>query len=239
MQKPGGRRRHSPGFLIGLTLIALILFGGFCALGTWQVRRLAWKRDLIERVDARIHAAPLPAPRSATKADEYRHVRVQGRFLHDKSVLAQAVTVRGPGFWVMTPLVTDRGDTIVINRGFVPQDARNTYDRPAGSVTVTGLLRLTEPGGGFLRANDPAAGRWYSRDVAAIATDRKIAPPVANYFIDSQSSGATSGRPVGGLTVVSFPNNHLQYAITWFALAAMTLGGYIIVMRQTGKDRRS
>ena len=100
--KIGGRRRRSPRFTIGLTLIALILFSGLCALGSWQVYRLAWKRDLIARVDARIHAAPVPAPRSITSDDEYRRVAASGHFLHDKAVLTQAVTVRGPGFWVMT-----------------------------------------------------------------------------------------------------------------------------------------
>ena len=167
--KIGGRRRRSPRFTIGLTLIALILFSGLCALGSWQVYRLAWKRDLIARVDARIHAAPVPAPRSITSDDEYRRVTASGRFLHDKAVLTQAVTVRGPGFWVMTPLVTDAGFTLMVNRGFVPQDNRTRYSRPQGKVQIVGLLRLTEPKGGFLRSNDPAAGRWYSRDVAAIA----------------------------------------------------------------------
>ena len=94
----GGRGKRSPAFTIGLTLIALILFSGFGALGAWQIQRLGWKRDLIARVDARIHAAPVPAPITATKADEYRRVTLTGTFLYDKAALTQAVTVRGPGF---------------------------------------------------------------------------------------------------------------------------------------------
>lgn len=230
----GARRRRTPAFLIGLASIALLLFVGFCALGVWQVQRLAWKRDLITRVDTRIHALPAPAPASASKADEYRRVVATGTFLHDKAALVQASTVRGPGYWVLTPLRRADGAILFVNRGFVP-DRRTTYGRPAGAVRVTGLVRLTEPDGGFLRANDPAANRWYSRDIAAIARSRNIA--AAPYFIDAQAS-PTPGYPIGGLTVVRFPNNHLQYAITWFALAAMTVAGYIIVMRQTGKDRR-
>ncbi|MFB0873697.1 MULTISPECIES: SURF1 family protein [unclassified Sphingobium] len=229
-----GARRRAPAFLIGLTSIALVLFVGFCALGVWQVQRLAWKRDLIARVDARIHAAPVPAPASATKMDEYRRIAATGSFLHDKAALVQASTVRGPGYWVLTPLRRADGTILFINRGFVP-DRRTAYDRPQGQVRIIGLLRLTEPGGGFLRANDPRADRWYSRDIAAIAGSRSIA--AAHYFIDAQAS-ASPGYPIGGLTVVRFPDNHLHYAITWFALAAMTIAGYIIVMRQTGKDRR-
>lgn len=230
-------RPQKAGFPVGLTLAALILFVGLCALGVWQVERLAWKRDLIARVDARIHAAPVPAPASVTKADEYRRVTATGTFLHDQAALVQAATVRGAGYWVLTPLRQSNGAIVLINRGFVPPEAKTRYERPQGVVRVTGLLRLTEPDGGFLRSNDAIADRWYSRDVAAIAAARQLRP-VANYFIDAQADPLPDALPVGGLTVVSFPNNHLQYAITWFILAAMVAGAYILVMRQSGKDRR-
>ena len=103
-------------------------------------------------------------------------------------------------------------------------------------MRVTGLLRLSEPGGGFLRDNDPAADRWYSRDVAAIARSRGV-KAIPDYFIDAQASPSRQAYPVGGLTVVRFPNNHLQYAITWFALATMTLGAYVLVLRHTKPER--
>lgn len=238
MAKAGGRRRRSPAFLIGMTLIALLFFAGFCALGAWQVQRLSWKRDLIARVDARIHALPIPAPRTATRADEYRRVRITGHFLHDKAVLVQAVTVRGAGFWVLTPLVTDQGFTLIVNRGFVPPGNRRDYARPQGELPVAGLLRMSEPGGGFLRSNDPETNRWFSRDVAAIGAARGITGPLAGYFIDADASPSPDALPVGGLTVIRFPNNHLQYAITWFVLAVMAAGAYIFVMRQEWKDRR-
>ncbi|WP_145071877.1 MULTISPECIES: SURF1 family protein [Sphingobium] len=208
-----------------------MLVAGFGALGVWQVHRLAWKRDLIARVDARVHAAPVAAPAMASAADEYRRVAVQGHFLHDRAALVQASTVRGSGYWVMTPLMTDRGFAVIVNRGFVPPEAKASYEQPRGRVALTGLLRLSEPGGGFLRANDPGADRWYSRDVAAIAAKRGLRP-VANYFIDAQASPSPYALPVGGLTVVRFPNSHLSYAITWFALAIMSAGAYIFVMRQ-------
>ncbi|MDO7835390.1 SURF1 family protein [Sphingobium sp. HBC34] len=233
IHETGGRSKRSPAFLTGLALIAFLLFSAFCALGAWQIHRLAWKRDLIARVDARIHAAPVPAPLRATQEDEYRRVTLTGRFLHDKSALVQAVTVRGPGFWVLTPLVSDKAITL-INRGFVPPGRKTRYDRPQDEVRVTGLLRLTEPGGGFLRNNDPAGDRWYSRDVAVIAQARGLTGVRADYFVDAQAGPAA--YPVGGLTIIAFPNNHLQYAITWFILAAMTVGAYSLVMRQTWKD---
>jgi surfeit locus 1 family protein len=90
-----------------------------------------------------------------------------------------------------------------------------------GPVTVTGLLRVTEPRGGFLRANDPASGRWYSRDVAAIAEAKGLGGAVAPYFIDAGAAPNAGGLPVGGITVVDFRNAHLSYALTWFGLAAL------------------
>lgn len=232
-------RPEKAGFPVALTLVATILFAGFCALGWWQVERLAWKRDLIGRVEARVHSAPIPAPPRADNADEYRRVSITGTFQHGSTSLVQASTVRGAGFWVMTPLRTDNGAELLVNRGFVPPDRKAAYDRPTGQVRVTGLVRLTEPGGGFLRQNDPATDRWYSRDVAAIARARRLSRPVDSYFIDADAASPAGTLPVGGLTVLRFPNSHLQYAITWFILAAMVVGAYIIVLRQTGKDRRA
>ena len=116
--------------------------------------------------------------------------------------------------------------TLLVNRGFVPKDRKATAARatgnPPGEVEVTGLLRVTEPGGAFLRTNDPAANRWYSRDVAAIAKARGLGE-TAPYFVDADGAPNRGGYPVGGLTIVRFPDNHLVYALTWFALCALSL----------------
>jgi len=201
----------------------------FLGLGAWQVQRLAWKRDLIARVEARLDAAPVAVPGPdawdglTRDADEYARVTVGGRFLHDREVQTLAVTERGSGYWVVTPLAT-RDFTLLVNRGFVPADRRDpatrTEGQVPGEVTVSGLLRLSEPGGGFLRANRPAAGRWYSRDVAAIAAAAGLGGPVAPYFVDADAAPNPGGLPIGGMTVVHFRNPHLSYALTWFALAA-------------------
>lgn len=216
-----------------LVFVALI----FSALGSWQVQRLFWKLDLIERVEARIHAEAAPAPSQAdwgsitAQNDEYSRVRATGVFDHGKAVLVQAVTARGAGFWVVTPLKRDDGSTILINRGFVPSDRRATFSHASGTVEVTGLLRMTEPGGGFLRSNDPGNDRWFSRDVAAI-TAAKALSDVAPYFIDADATPNLDGLPVGGMTVVRFANSHLVYALTWFAMAVMSAGAAYAVYRQ-------
>lgn len=210
---------------------ALIAAIGLAALGVWQLERRVWKHELVAAVEARIHAAPVaaPGPRAwdavDAKDDAYRRVTATGVFRHDRETLVQAVTDRGPGFWVLTPLETP-GFALLVNRGFVPKDRRDATTRVEGNVTgpvtITGLLRVTEPVGAFLRSNDPAADRWFSRDVEAIAKAMGLSN-VAPYFIDADASPNPGSYPVGGLTVVRFPDNHLVYALTWFALCALSL----------------
>ena len=214
----------------------------FVGLGVWQIQRLAWKTDLIAQVDARVHAAPVAAPRPSDgpvsrAEDQYRRVAVRGVFLNDRETLVQAVTDLGGGFWVMTPLRTDDGFVVLVNRGFVPPDRRDPATRaaPQGRQAVTGLLRMTQPGGAFLRKNDPQAGRWYSRDVAALSAQHGIAQ-AAPYFIDAEAGEVAGALPVGGLTVVSFRNTHLSYALTWFAMAAGLAAASVFALRRDGRD---
>lgn len=223
-----GRSARTPPLwltVLSLTAIALLI-----ALGVWQIERRAWKLALIDRVEQRVHAPAVPAPSPpawpavSAANDEYRHVSVAGRFLHDRETLVQAVTEEGPGYWVLTPLQRDDGTQVLVNRGFVPSERRDASTRrdgnPEGPVAITGLLRISEPNGGFLRNNVPQHNRWYSRDVAAIAAARGL-HEVAPFFVDADAGSQIAGGPIGGLTVIRFPNNHLIYALTWFALAFM------------------
>lgn len=228
---------------------AVLFFALFVALGTWQLKRRVWKLDLIARVEARVHAPSVAAPGPAewplvtAARDEYRHVTVSGRFLDRSQTLVQATTELGAGYWVLTPLRTPDARIVLVNRGFIPADDRDKIQPGSegegvtapvsDGVKVTGLLRVTEPRGAFLRHNDPAANRWYSRDVQAIARTRGLSN-VAPYFIDADASGqrvSAGVAPVGGLTVISFHNSHLVYAITWYTLALMVAGGIWIGIR--------
>ena len=242
------RSRLARGLL--LALVAAIV-AGLVALGNWQLRRLDWKLDLIERIETRVGAAPVAVPPRAEWGEierrpheyEYRRVSIHGRFLHEHETLVQALTERGGGYWVLTPLLTTAGDIVMINRGFVPGDALAQWraaERPAGERRIGGLLRLSEPGGIPLRRNDPAVGRWYSRDVAAIARARDIdrtAPGrIAPYFIDADAVPNPGGLPVGGMTRLVFRNAHLVYALTWYGLALLlvAMSGYAIYRERAG-----
>ena len=204
--RPTTAKRHTAfaAIMAGLVLV-------FLALGTWQVQRLFWKLDLIERVEQRLGASPVHAPGPnawagmTSAASEYLKVRATGRFLNDKETHVQAVTDLGAGHWVLTPLQTAEGFTVLVNRGFVSPDRRDPETRLEGQITgettVTGLVRITEPDGAFLRTNDPAADRWHSRDVSAIASARELTD-AAPYFIDADATPNPGGWPVGGLMFV-------------------------------------
>lgn len=227
-------------FVAALCFFTLV----FAGLGIWQVERRSWKLDLIARIETRIHATPVPAPGPdawsgiGAATDEYRRVALQGRYLDMPETLTMAVTERGPGFWVLAPFRSDAGFTVLVNRGFVPEGQRGVEERHAtgsGQTQVVGLLRLSEPGGGFLRSNDPAAGRWYSRDVAAIASTRGLGE-VAPYFVDADAASEPGPLPLGGMTQVGFRNTHLIYALTWFCLALMSAGAAIFLIRRGGDE---
>lgn len=224
----------SKGLAAGCLLLAL----AFAALGAWQLERRAWKLELIAQVEARINAPPRPinAREAVAASDAYTPVTARGVLLNDRETFVQAVTDRGPGWWVMTPLQTETG-AILVNRGFVPTERRDPKTRlagnPDGVVMVTGLLRTSEPGGAFLRTNDPAADRWFSRDTAAIGRARGVSP-IASFFIDAAATPNPGGYPIGGLTVVKFRNAHLVYALTWFALTALCLFGVKLALGDKG-----
>lgn len=243
----GNDVKKKSGFFLGfMAVLASLFFVLFVGLGIWQIERLQWKLDLIARVDARVHAEPVAAPGKDDwanvnqKDDEYRHVTITGTYLNDKEVLVNALTERGAGYWVLTPLRAADGSLTYINRGFVPSEKRDLSSRQqtqiAGETTVSGLLRMPEPDGFFLRPNDPAKNSWNSRDVAAFAAKENLGS-VAPYFIDADAKSNPGNQPVGGLTVVSFRNSHLSYAITWFALAAMIAGAAVFVWRYERKSK--
>ncbi|WBU61299.1 SURF1 family protein [Paracoccus albus] len=224
--------------------LGLLMLAGFLWLGFWQVDRLAWKRQLIANVDERVHAAPIDWAELTTQPpaqQEYRRVQVTGIFDHDKETLVQAVTELGGGFWVLTPMLTGSGKTVLVNRGFVPPEKRNAAERAEGQIsgpqTIVGLARLSEPGGAFLRSNNPSEDRWYSRDIDAIANARQLDQP-ADFFIDADATPNPGGYPVGGLTVINFRNTHLSYALTWFALALMVAVGIVLLIRHEISARR-
>lgn len=248
------RRPHARWQLAVLTLVGTALFVGLVGLGLWQVQRRAWKLDLMQRVSERLKAQPVTLAAAADWSSwpiadlEYLPVYIQGSWLTDKTVLTQATTALGQGFWVVTPLQQADKSVILVNRGFIPASQRSQWQPPVADtsaatvVTIQGLLRKTEPEGGFLRKNNPSVQKWHSRDVAAIASSRNLTR-VAPFFVDAglpdprtehnpeTAPPANGVWPREGLTVVRFSNSHLVYALTWFGLAGMVVGAGVLVAR--------
>jgi len=238
-----GRPRYLP--------VAALLCAGvlFAALGVWQIHRMAWKEALIARVNASASTAPVPVVglTDAQAAQEYRRVIASGVFDPHTTTLVTATSELGNGYWDMVALYGQHG-AIWVNRGFVPLGARRVSiaaATPTAPLAIIGYIRKSEPKGGFLRANHSEDDRWYSRDLPAMrqkrsqtyATDSDAVRLRDDIFIDAQSEtpapkAGLATSPISGLTVISFPNNHLSYAITWFTLCLLSIAMAVWLARQ-------
>jgi len=216
-----------------LTAVCAVLFAILIGLGVWQIERLHWKLGLIAQVTNRLSLPPLPLDRALAlgEAAQYRRVALTGRFENEKeSYVYGTGPDGGPVYHVLTPFVTGDGRTLIVDRGIVPGELRDPSTRLSGRLMderrVVGVWRTPDGRGPFTPAPDAAHRIFYSVDVAGIAaaTGVKLAAPVV---VEADATPNPGGWPKGGQTKVAFRNEHLQYAITWFALAATLLGIYV------------
>jgi surfeit locus 1 family protein len=169
---------------------------------------------------------------TAMPADEaqYRKVTLHGHFDHAREAYVFATDNGAPDYHVLTPFITDDGRTLMVDRGAVPKDLLDPASRAAGNAQgetqVTGVWRTPDAPGAFTPAPDTAHRTWYSRDLAGIAAadHLRLAAPVV---VEADATPNPGGWPRGGQTVVSFRNQHLSYAVTWFGLAACLLGVWL------------
>jgi surfeit locus 1 family protein len=227
--------------LLGPSLWFLPGFALLVGLGVWQIQRLHEKEALITSVEAGLQAPPVPlsqALKEGAARAEWRPVRVSGHFLHDKELYLFS---RGPmgavGVDIITPLVQTNGDAVLVDRGFVPEALRNPATRSAGEVagevSVTGILRLSQRPGLFTPAPSLNTRLWFVKEIPSMAKATGLAvPPI---LIEADATPNPGGWPMGGQTRVDFPNDHLQYAITWFGLALALLAVYLLYHRSHGR----
>jgi surfeit locus 1 family protein len=214
----------------GMTIACALVFAALSALGFWQLERLQWKLALIARVDSHMTAAPVSLDRVMALPQEeaqYRRVTLEGRFDHAREAYVFTTADGAPVYHVLTPLRTDDGRTLMVDRGEVPKEKLSPATHAAGNIAgetqVTGVWRLPDAPGAFTPAPDLAHRIWYSRDLKSIAAaDRlTLAAPVV---VEADATPNPGGWPKGGQTVVTFRNQHLSYAVTWFGLALGLLG---------------
>ena len=215
------------------------------ALGAWQIERLFWKQDLIAQRQAAVAAAPAPLPKNLAEARamEFRHVSDEGVFLNDKEIfLGAASEGAGQGYQILTPLLEPGGRVVFVNRGYIPSELKDPAKRAigqiAGTVRVEGLLRLPPAGrpNWFLPDNRPDLNYWFWVDLPAMSAASKL-DRVAPFYIDADATPNPGGWPKGGVTRLTLPNNHLQYAITWFSLAVVLTVIYVLYHRRNAGMR--
>jgi surfeit locus 1 family protein len=222
-------------------VLALAAIAVLVSLGNWQMRRLAWKEELIANATERPSAPVQDLPSLSRWPDfdieeaEFRPFRLAGRFLHDKeawvftSLGEPKGKFGGPGYWIVTPFALENGGTVLVNRGFAPQERHRPLERgealSSGKVSVSGLLRPDEERSIFTPDDRSADNVFFARQVDAIATAKGLEGPVAPFTIDVLAAETPpGGLPQAGETRVAFTNNHFQYALTWYGLALALAG---------------
>jgi surfeit locus 1 family protein len=213
----------------GLTVACALLFALLCGLGSWQLERLQWKLALIATVNGHMATAPVSLDTIlAMKPDEaqYRRVTIRGRFDHAKEAYVFTTDAGAAVYHVLTPFKTETGKTLLIDRGEVPKalldPANRAEGNPQGDVQLTGVWRVPEGPGPFTPAPDTAHRIWFARDLGAIAAADHLSLS-APALIEADATPNPGGWPRGGQTLVSFRNQHLSYAVTWFGLAIVLL----------------
>jgi len=222
---------------LGLLVPALLAFAALIALGNWQIQRKAWKEGLIATLTQRLAAPPeaLPAPQTWQNldraSDEYRRVKFSAEFDNGKEALVYGAAsafrpdVSGPGYWVFTPARLAGGGVLIVNRGFVPEGRQDPKSRSDGAVPgtidIVGAMRW--PDRSWFTPNDePAKNLWFARDPAAIAAAKGFGQGpnlVAPFYVEEETPVPSGGLPQPGRLAVNLPDNHLQYAVTWYGLA--------------------
>jgi surfeit locus 1 family protein len=236
--------------IVGPVVFVLVMVAVFVALGTWQVERKAWKEGLIAQLDARLSAQPaaLPPrdawPQLSAATDEFRRVKFVAEFLDQEALVytsgsAIRPDVSGPGYWVLSLARVSNGGLVVVNRGFVPEGRQDPSTRregePHGIAEIIGAMRWPEARGLFTPDDTPAKNLWFARDPAAIAAAKGWGP-VAPFYIDQEAPPAPGGLPKVGPLKPALPDNHLQYAVTWYGLAIVTLISGILFVRARRRE---
>jgi surfeit locus 1 family protein len=225
-----------------LTLCFLPAFAALIALGVWQLDRLQWKLGLIDEMTQSLGAAPLPIDRAiamGAKEAQYRHVSLTGRFDNSKEAYVYTTAKDGaPVYHVITPFLLDDGRVFLVDRGLIPLPLRSPATRQAGELegerSIGGVWRTPDAPGPFTPAPDLAHRTWYSRDLKGIAKADGVVAAVP-VIIEADAAPNPGGWPKGGQTIVDLPNDHLQYAVTWFALAAGLVFVYLAYHRAQGR----
>lgn len=222
--------------ILGPLLIGILGTAVLIALGVWQVQRLAWKEGVLADIEARIAAEPVPLPAEPDpEADRYLPVAVSGEIGEDELHVLVSTRAEGAGFRVIAPLATEAGRRVMVDRGYVRNEAKEA-DRPTGAADIVGNLHWPDEVDGFTPEPDPDANIWFARDVPRMAEALGTEPVLVVVRETSLSAPGLTPLPVD---TAGIPNDHLEYAVTWFGLAAVWAAmSMFLVWRTLGRTGR-
>lgn len=207
-----------------LPLISGILGTGvLLALGFWQIDRMGQKAEVIAAIEARIHDTPVPLPADPDpERDRYRPVHAEGRFTGAEALVLSSQRGAGPGFRVIAAFETATGQRILVDRGYIPE-AQGAAPRPPSEVAlrITGNLDWPQDSDRFTPDPDPARNLWFSREVGPLAAHLDTQPALV--VLRTTTEPGPPAQPVP-IATADIPDDHLEYAITWFALAVVWAG---------------
>jgi len=213
----------------------LIMLG----LGVWQLERLQWKEaQIAERTERTTAAAiALPGPDADIGDAEFRHVTLTGEFLHDKEMLLGARSLNdNTGYHVVTPFRLADGRTVLVDRGWIPLDRKAADKRAAGNIAgqvrLDGVIRLNGKQTWFVPDNRPDLNFFFWVDLPAMAKLAGQPNTEARFLVEAGPAKNPGSFPIGGQTRIDLPNDHLQYAITWFSLAIALTVIYVLYHRR-------
>ena len=196
---------------------AAILIG----LGTWQVQRLGWKQDILATIDAQIGADPVPlAAALAPQFLRYAPVQMSGQFGEGHIRMLASRKTTGPVYRIIRPFVTDTGTSVLVDTGWQRQ-SQAVADVSSDRIDLTGNLDAPQEADGFTPPPDIEGNIWFARDVPAMAAALGTDPVLVVLRDVPETDLGVTPWPVD---TIGIPNDHLQYALTWFSLTAIWVG---------------
>lgn len=212
-------------FPLTATILMLIAIAILCGLGTWQLKRLAWKQDIIAKLDAAYSSTINPQPLSAKGIanKDFTFGQITGQLIPAKAILMGPRTYdKKIGSHIIIPLVSQEGTTTLINLGWTDQKDLNTLSiDQTKPITITGLARIPY-WNSFTPDNSPETDEWYKPDIQEIAATKNLLNS-APYIVYAETLSRTVGKNLPNHTRWYPKNNHANYATFWFAMAGVLL----------------
>ena len=215
-------------FLFQLFVILFVAI--FCALGTWQLYRLQWKLELISEITLGLKSSPIQYSNAIKK--NYQRVNARGKFNFDKQIYLYSLNNNGkPGYDVITPFTTNNNENVLVNRGWIKKELKGNSKintKKESDQEIIGLMRKIYKPNIFKPANDVQKNIWFSINLDDLKeiTGKQFSEFVI--FLEDKQVKSPLPKKIS----IEVPNNHLKYAITWYAISISIIFYYLYFRRK-------